>query len=477
MSNVETARFGAEGNVPGITVLGAGVMGVGITALAAGHGCAVTLVDMDQRKLDGAEERIAHEVRMAQMLGAFPDSVHVAKVVMSRSVSDAAGSFAVIEAITENAERKAKVIAEVSAVVSPGTLLVSNTSSIPIDELAAVGGTTGRPDRQHFMNPPYLIRTVEVIRGARTGERTLDAVRGPAHHPAPPDPSWCGTPRASSPAGVLHPMINDAARVVQEGTATVEYVDALCRAAWGTPTGPLRTADLIGLDNLVDSLNVLYERTGDERLPSLRAAAGRRCGRASSVVSADAASTNTKGETCMTMPSDRRGRHGDRSTSVRRSAPDDRTGRTWPPDTDLFATGGLSSLFAMELVVHLEKTYGISDPRRRPAAGQLPHRRRTWWPWSTGSARPPGTTVRDRRCRHAHAKPAGRPLVTGLVGDRAGDWDRTGRLPVDWCENSAPPALLAPECPPTTAARAGTAAPAASSPPTSAACAVRCAAS
>lgn len=262
MSNVETARFGAEGNVPGITVLGAGVMGVGITALAAGHGCAVTLVDMDQRKLDGAEERIAHEVRMAQMLGAFPDSVHVAKVVMSRSVSDAAGSFAVIEAITENAELKAKVIAEASAAVSPGTLLVSNTSSIPIDELAAAAVRPTELVGTHFMNPPSVIRTVEVIRGARTGEAAMDAVRA-LLTTLRRRPVVVRDAPGFVTSRVLHPMINDAARVVQEGTATAEDVDALMRGCLGHATGPLRTADLIGIDNLVDSLNVLYERTGD----------------------------------------------------------------------------------------------------------------------------------------------------------------------------------------------------------------------
>jgi methoxymalonate biosynthesis protein len=115
----------------------------------------------------------------------------------------------------------------------------------------------------HFMNPTYLITMVEVVRGRRTNEATLAAVSslltalGRQAVVVRDSPGFV-TSR------LLHPMINDAARVVSEGTATVEAVDTLMRGCLGHPTGPLRTADLIGLDNLVDSLTVLHERTGDE---------------------------------------------------------------------------------------------------------------------------------------------------------------------------------------------------------------------
>jgi methoxymalonate biosynthesis protein len=260
---VQKNNSGDAESVSRITILGAGVMGVGIATLAAGHGVAVTLVDVDQEKLKAAEARVTHELRLARMLDVLPDSVPTAEFATSRSVSDAAGSIAVIEAITEDAELKAKVIAEVSAAVSPGTPLVSNTSSIPIDELASAAARPADLVGTHFMNPPYLIRTVEVIRGARTGEATMDAVRAllttlRRQAVVVRDSPGFVTSR------VLHPMINDAARVVQEGTATAEDVDALMQGCLGHATGPLRTADLIGIDNLVDSLNVLYERTGDD---------------------------------------------------------------------------------------------------------------------------------------------------------------------------------------------------------------------
>jgi methoxymalonate biosynthesis protein len=115
----------------------------------------------------------------------------------------------------------------------------------------------------HFMNPSYLIKMVEVIRGPRTGEATMAAVTGLL--------TALGREALvirDSPGFVinrlLHPLINTAAMLVEEGVATAEVVDGLLEGCLGHATGPLRTGDLIGLDNLVDSLNVLYERRGDE---------------------------------------------------------------------------------------------------------------------------------------------------------------------------------------------------------------------
>ena len=119
-----------------LVVLGAGVMGVSITTLALGHGLPVLLVDVDATKLDQAPIDVAKQLRLAQLMGARSAEEPIGELVTSTSVHDAAEATAVIEAITEVAELKSKALSELSAVVRPGTLLVSNTSSIPIDELA-----------------------------------------------------------------------------------------------------------------------------------------------------------------------------------------------------------------------------------------------------------------------------------------------------------------------------------------------------
>jgi methoxymalonate biosynthesis protein len=246
-----------------LAVIGAGTMGVSIAALAVGHGLPVVLVDVDEDKLARVDAAVAHQLRTAQLMGALPANTTRGDLTTSASAEPAAGATAVVEAVTEQPQDKAKVLAEVSALVRPGTVLMTNTSSIPIDELAS---SAARPEElvgTHFMNPPYLIRTVEVVRGRRTSAAAADAatsVLAALGRTA----VVVGDSPGFVTSRILHRMINDAARVVAEGVATPEAVDALLEGCLGHPTGPLRTADLIGLDNLVDSLHVLHERTGDE---------------------------------------------------------------------------------------------------------------------------------------------------------------------------------------------------------------------
>ncbi|WP_405182245.1 3-hydroxyacyl-CoA dehydrogenase family protein [Nocardia sp. NBC_01377] len=246
-----------------IAVVGAGVMGVGIATLALVRGLPVVLVDVDGTRLDDARTRVAAELRMAQLVGRFPDDDAAGAPLTTTAIADVASATVVIEATTEDLAVKSKVFAELSAVVAPGTPLVSNTSSIPIDELA---GFALRPQDvvgTHFMNPPYLIRTVEVIRGVRTGAHTMVALEN-ALAALGQEPVVVRDNPGFVTSRVLHPMINGAARIVEQGTATADDVDTLMENCLGHRTGPLRTADLIGIDNLVDSLQVLYDRTGDE---------------------------------------------------------------------------------------------------------------------------------------------------------------------------------------------------------------------
>ncbi|MEU1240790.1 3-hydroxyacyl-CoA dehydrogenase family protein [Micromonospora parva] len=246
-----------------IAVLGAGVMGSSIAAMALGHSLDVTLVDIDAATLDQATTRINTQLRMATLMGAVPAGRSRGRLTTGSEPEAAGDCTAVIEAIIEDTGAKAEVLARVSAVVRPGTPLVTNTSSIPVDELAEAAR---RPDEvvgTHFMNPAYLIRTVEVIKGVRTSSATMDAVRA-LLAAMDREPIVVRDAPGFVTSRIAHPMINTAIQVVQEGTATVEDVDALMQGCLGHPTGPLRTADLIGLDNLADSLTVLLERTGDE---------------------------------------------------------------------------------------------------------------------------------------------------------------------------------------------------------------------
>lgn len=246
-----------------IAVVGAGVMGAGIATLAAGHGWSVVLVDRDPAVLDRARARVTQQLRMGKLMGALPREGTDGEVVLTTELADIAGADAVVEAVTERTELKLAVLAATAAVSVPGRPVMSNTSAIPIDELA---GAVSRPQELlgvHFMNPPYLIKAVEVIRGQRSAAAVMETatalLTGLGMRPI-----VVGDGPGFVINRILQRAINEAARIVAEGIATPESVDAVFTGCLGHRTGPLATADLIGLDNVVDSLNVLLERTGDE---------------------------------------------------------------------------------------------------------------------------------------------------------------------------------------------------------------------
>jgi methoxymalonate biosynthesis protein len=245
-----------------LVIVGAGVMGTGIAALALGHGTPVVLVDVGTDVLEQARTRIRRQVQHGRLMSAFPDGVPAGTLTTTLTTADIPTPVAVIEAVTEDADTKAEVLSALSQTVAAGVPLMTNTSSIPVDELA---GSLERPADLvgvHFMNPTYLVRMTELIRGPRTGDATVAAVtsllqrwgrQAMVVHDAP----------GFVTSRLLHPMINEAARIVGAGTATAAEVDALMEGCLGHRTGPLRTADLIGLDNLADSLRVLAQRTGN----------------------------------------------------------------------------------------------------------------------------------------------------------------------------------------------------------------------
>jgi len=158
---------------------------------------------------------------------------------------------------------KADVLAAASAATKGGTLFATNTSAIPVGELAAAVTDPAWLVGTHFMNPPYLVEAVEVVRGPDTSDEAMTAVHAMLavlgrHAIVVGDGPGFVSNR------ILMRMINDAARMVAEGRAGPDALDEVFTGCLGHRMGPLATADLIGLDNVVDTLGVLHERTGDE---------------------------------------------------------------------------------------------------------------------------------------------------------------------------------------------------------------------
>ncbi|MGB6524092.1 MAG: 3-hydroxyacyl-CoA dehydrogenase NAD-binding domain-containing protein, partial [Candidatus Acidiferrales bacterium] len=169
-----------------------------------------------------------------------------------------------VEAVPEQRELKERVLKEADAILRPGVILASNTSSISVTALAA---KTTRPENfigMHFMNPVPVMTLVEVIRGLQTSEETFSITMELCKKLGKSPVAVNDAPGFVSNR-VLMPMINEAVYAVMEGVATPESVDAVMKMGMNHPMGPLELADFIGLDVCVDILEVLHSGFGDPK--------------------------------------------------------------------------------------------------------------------------------------------------------------------------------------------------------------------
>jgi 3-hydroxybutyryl-CoA dehydrogenase len=249
-----------------IGVVGAGVMGVGVAQNLGQVGHEVILIDRNEEILAEARAAISRNCRLSRMMGgpALDADAILARVSTATSVDALAKAEIVIENVTENWEIKREVHAELDAVCAPDAVIIANTSAIPITRIASVGKHPERVVGVHFMNPVPAKPVVELIPGYHTSERTLERTRellGSMEKRAV---------QAKDASGfisnrVLMLTVNEAAYLVYEGVATAESVDEVFRGCFGHPMGPLETADLIGVDTILYSVEVLHEHYADSK--------------------------------------------------------------------------------------------------------------------------------------------------------------------------------------------------------------------
>ena len=250
-----------------VGVLGAGVMGNGIAHVFAKAGYRVVLRDVKQEFLDRALATISKNLDREIKKGAVPEADKPAILARIEAVTDAAALAQcdfVVEAVSETLDLKLKVLKEADALLKPGVILASNTSSISITQLAAA---TSRPADfigMHFMNPVPVMVLVEVIRGLQTSDATFVATMALCEKLGKKPVAVNDAPGFVSNR-VLMPLINEAAFCVMEGVATAEAVDDVMRLGMNHPMGPLALADLIGLDTCLNIMEVLHRDLGDAK--------------------------------------------------------------------------------------------------------------------------------------------------------------------------------------------------------------------
>jgi len=250
-----------------VGVVGAGTMGNGIAQVFAQAGFTVRVHDVAPAALDRArttiERSLAKFVEKGKLQAADRDAA-LARLAMSTDLDTLGESDYVVEAVAEDVEVKRVIFTRLDALLRPGVVIASNTSSISITLL---GAYTKRPDRvlgMHFMNPVPLMTLVELIRGQATSPDAMSAATDLCR-------TLGKTPvEASDYPGfianrILMPMINEAVYALMEGVGSAEAIDTVMKLGMNHPMGPLTLADFIGLDVCLAILEVLHEGLGDPK--------------------------------------------------------------------------------------------------------------------------------------------------------------------------------------------------------------------
>jgi 3-hydroxybutyryl-CoA dehydrogenase len=250
-----------------VAVIGAGLMGSGIAQVAAQAGWQVALSDVDEsavnRGLDGIRTSLSRFAAKGQLDGDVEEIL--GRITAGVGVEPAAEADIVVEAVFESLDVKRRVFADLDRVCRPDAVLATNTSAIPVTQIAAV---TKRPESvvgTHFFSPVPMMRLCELVRGYKTSDETLARARAFAEDTGKTcivvnrDIAGFVTTR------LIAALVVEAVRLVESGVVTPEDLDVACQLGFGHKMGPLATTDLTGVDVLLHATRNIYSDTGDQK--------------------------------------------------------------------------------------------------------------------------------------------------------------------------------------------------------------------
>jgi 3-hydroxybutyryl-CoA dehydrogenase len=251
-----------------IAVIGAGLMGSGIAQVAAQAGHEVTLRDLTDEALTRGREAVASSFARFVKKGTLAQDdadAALGRITTTTDLDAAADAEIVIEAVFEHLDVKREVFATLDKLCRDDAVLATNTSAIPITQIAA---STSRPEAvvgTHFFSPVPMMQLCELVRGRKTSDETLARARAFAEGVG----KTCVVVNRDVAGFVTTRLIvaltNEAAKLVEGGVATAEDVDVACRLGFGHALGPLATMDLTGIDILVNAARNIYADTQDEK--------------------------------------------------------------------------------------------------------------------------------------------------------------------------------------------------------------------
>ena len=253
-----------------VAVLGAGLMGHGIVQVCAQVGkYDVTMRDIEQRFIDngmkmiqGSLERFVkkgsvNEQESKQILSRIHPTLDMKEAVQNADL--------IIEAVTENPSLKKSVLAEADRFALPHAIIASNTSSISITE---IGAATKRPEKvcgMHFFNPPQLMRLIEIVRGLKTSDETVETVQQISSKLGKESVVVKKDTPGFIVNRILVPALNEAVFLLAEGVAEPEDIDKAVMLGLNWPLGPLKLLDYVGIDTTLFITDVMVDETGDPK--------------------------------------------------------------------------------------------------------------------------------------------------------------------------------------------------------------------
>ncbi|MEW9500867.1 3-hydroxybutyryl-CoA dehydrogenase [Jeotgalibacillus marinus] len=254
-------------NIQKVMVIGAGQMGGGIAQVCAQAGYDVLLNDLKDEYLDRGIAVISKNLSRSVEKGRMAEedkTAALANITRSTDLQDAVDVDIVIEAAVENMKIKTEIFQKLDVIVPAHAILATNTSSLPITEIAAA---TKRPNQvigMHFMNPVPIMKLVEIIRGLATTDEVYNTVEKMTKDLKKSPVEVNDFPGFISNR-ILMPMINEAIYSLYEGVATKEAIDDVMKMGMNHPMGPLQLADFIGLDTCLYIMEILHEGFGDSK--------------------------------------------------------------------------------------------------------------------------------------------------------------------------------------------------------------------
>lgn len=252
-------------NISTVMVIGAGQMGGGIAQVMAAAGRKTYLNDMSlevvESRINFIQGLLTKDVNGGKITKEQMDAT-LSNLIPSVDIHDAVDCDLVVEAVVENIDVKIKIFKDLDLICKPECILATNTSSLPITEIAAATKRQEKVIGMHFMNPVPVMKLVEIIRGIATSDETYDSVRAESIALNKTPVTVRDVPGFIANR-VLQIMINEAIYCLYEGVASVEDIDTVMKLGANHPMGPLQLADFIGLDTILSIMETLYEGYGD----------------------------------------------------------------------------------------------------------------------------------------------------------------------------------------------------------------------